>query len=362
MSGLGYKRNAEDVIAGLRLLYERRAEGQIFATMAVPSKAIAEFKQQHAEPYCDYPDPARRAEFWDKLFRERAAVEDDSMPAAYLSELDQGLYGGLLGGEVRFMCHPETGWISSMVLPLLANWSEFDALRFDESHPWWRRYVKQLEVFVERSGGKWGISHFILIDALNFVFELIGATETYFSVEQCPENVRRAMEFAFDLNVKVQRTFFETVPALEGGTLSNFAQWIPGQIISESLDPYHMTSVDYFERWGREPAERILAEFDGGVIHIHGNGRHLLEAASTIRGLKAILLLDDVGIAPALEKLDQLKSRTGHTPLSVFAEYDRFVDRLNRHTLPGGVLYQVTGVPDVDTANQCMDKVREYRV
>ena len=43
-----------------------------------------------------------------------------------------------------------------------------------------------------------------------------------------------------------------------------------------------MTSVAYFEQWGREPAERILGAFDGGVIHIHGNGRHLLEAAATL--------------------------------------------------------------------------------
>ena len=123
------------------------------------------------------------------------AIEDDSLPGAYLSEFDQGLYGGLLGGEVRFLAHPDVGWISSMVSPLLQDWSEFDRLHFDPAHPWWQRYRRQLEVFVERGRGKWGISHFILIDALNFVFELIGATQTYLSVEECPENVRRAIDF-----------------------------------------------------------------------------------------------------------------------------------------------------------------------
>ena len=109
------------------------------------------------------------------------------MPSAYLSEFDQGLYGGLLGGEVRFLAHPQVGWVSSMVPALLKDWSEFDRLRFDQSHPWWQRYRRQLDVFVDRSRGKWGISHFILIDALNFVFELIGATQTYLSVETCPQ-------------------------------------------------------------------------------------------------------------------------------------------------------------------------------
>jgi hypothetical protein len=46
----------------------------------------------------------------------------------------------------------------------------------------------------------------------------------------------------------------------------------------------------------------------------------------------------------------------------VFAEYDEFVARLGRHELPGGVMYQVRNVPDVDAANRCMEKVRAYEV
>jgi hypothetical protein len=279
-----------------------------------------------------------------------------------LSEFDQGLYGGLLGGEVRFLAHPDVGWISSMVPPLLKDWSEFDRLHFDPEHPWWRRYRRQLEVFVAHGRGKWGISHFILIDALNFVFELIGATQTYLSIEECPEKVRRAIDFGHALNLAVQRTFFEVVPMPEGGTLSNFAQWIPGRIVSESLDPYHMTSVAYFERWGREPAERILGSFDGGVIHIHGNGRHLLRAAATLKGLKAILLLDDLHFPAALDVLGDLQTQVGAVPVALFADYPKFTERLERHDLPGGVLYHVQNVPDPATANRLMEKVRAYRV
>ena len=361
MNTLTYKPHCGEVLARLRLLYERRAGDRIFATMEVPNRAMAEFRRQYPQPECVYPDPGDRAGFWDERFRERAAVEDDSLPGAYLSEFDQGLYGGLLGGEVRFLAHGEVGWISSMVPPLLKDWSEFDRLCFDPSHAWWQRYDRQIEVFLSRAAEKWGLSHFILIDALNFVFELVGATQTYLSVAECPELVRRAIDFGFDLNVRVQQKFFETVPMLQGGTLSNFAQWIPGRIVSESLDPYHMTSVAYFEEWGREPAERILGAFDGGVIHIHGNGRHLLHAASTLKGLKAILLLDDKGFPPALDVLDDLKVRVGDVPVALLVPYDRFIERLNRHELPGGTMYQVQNVPDVATANRCMEAIRAYR-
>jgi hypothetical protein len=105
------------------------------------------------------------------------------------------------------------------------------------------------------------------------------------ALDEHPDQVRRAIDLAFDINVRVQDEFFARVPLLDNGTASNMAGWLPGgRIVSESVDPFHMTSVDYFERWGREPVERILRRFDGGVFHLHGNGRHLLEAVCSLPG------------------------------------------------------------------------------
>jgi hypothetical protein len=139
-------------------------------------------------------------------------------------------------------------------------------------------------------------------------------------------------------------------------------QWIPGRIVSESIDPFHMTSVDCFERWGREPVERILAHFDGGVVHIHGNGRHLLETACTLNGLRAIFLGDDRGFPLAFDTLESLRARAGELPLVVQCPFGPFHEKLRRHELPGGVLYMVSNVPDVPTANRCMEQVRRYRL
>ena len=163
-----------------------------------------------------------------------------------------------------------------MVPRLLKDWSEFDRLEFDPSGAWFRRYLDQLDTFVRKAAGKSGISHFILIDGLNFVFELVGATETFLSLVERPDIVRRAIEFAFELNITIQNAFFDRTETLHGGTCSNMVQWMPGRIVSESIDPFR--------------------------------------------------------------------------------------DRLSKRRLPGGVLYDVSGVPDLDTANRLMDEVRAYRV
>jgi len=359
---LRYSPDGWERLERLRGLYEKRLQDRILACMEIPTQALRRFAERYPEGPTECPGLEERVAFWDGLWAERATVLDDSIAAAYLSELDQGLYGGIVGGEVRFMAHPDNGWISSMVPPIFKDWSELEKLSIDPSCSVYQFYLRELRCFREAAGGKFGISHFILIDSLNFVFELFGGTRTYLELLDHPDYVRQAVDFAYRLNVDVQQTFFKETPLLEGGTCSNMVQWIPGQIISESVDPFHMTNVGYFERWGREPVERIFAAFDGGVLHIHGNGRHLLEAVSSLRGLKAIFLGDDKDIPTAFSVLAELERRTADLPLVVQAHFPDFVAALNGHRLPGGVLYKVLDVPDRDTANRVMDRVRAYRV
>ena len=358
---LSYSPNGEQILDRLRQLYQKRSQQIVLAKMNTPSRALADFAAKHPSGFCEYPDINERIEFWDAYTREHIHIYDDSIPTAYLSEMDQGLYGGLFGGDVRFLSDPATGWISSMVPPILKDWTQFEKLSFSTEHQWFRRYLKQLKTFVEKARGKFGISHFILINNLNFVFELVGATQTYMDIEERPEMIRKAIDLAYKVNLHVQRTFFEMAPLVSGGTCSNFAQWLPGKIISESIDPFHMTSVDYFEKWGRKPVEKIFSQFDGGVIHIHGNGRHLLKAASTIKGLKAIYLGDDTGFPPAFEVLAGLEAQVDDTPVVCSVSFPDFDRAIREHRLVGGVLYDVTDVPDTDTANNCMDLVRNYR-
>jgi hypothetical protein len=319
------------------------------------------YRAEHSEGYTSYPDPFARARFWDSLLKEKSHCEDDHIPTAYLSEFDQGLYGALVGGEIQFLDDPGTGWISSMVKPMFEDLTRFNPRPFQESHPWFRKYLKQLEVFSNTSENRFGISHFILIDSLNFVFELVGATKSYLSLFEVPDTVREIIDFAFDLNVRVQEAFFAYTPSFLGGTFSNMVQWVPGKVISESVDPFHMTSVEDYEQWGEENVQRMFDHFDGGVLHIHSNGRHLVNAVSRLRGLKAILMLDEKDNPPAFEILPELKQQAGDVPLVVSVDEDIFENHLNKHTLPGGVFYWVNSTKNVDEVNRIMDRVRAYR-
>jgi hypothetical protein len=369
-SCLRYKANAGEVIERLRLLTARQAQDRIFAAFTLPTGAMHDFQAQYSGDFStEYPDPEKRIRFWDAHLREREMLEDDSIPAAYPSEFDQGLYGGLLGGDVRFLSMPtagyvSSGWISSMVPPLLDDWSELDKLDLAAARKnvWFERYRLQLSMMRETAEGKFGICHLIVIDSLNFVFELVGATRTYLSMRETPGHVRTAVELAYHLNRTIHDTFFEIVPGVEGGTCSWVLPWLPGRIICESLDPFHMTSGNDLEAWGREPLERLVGDYDGAVLHLHANGWHQLEIACSLRGIKALLLVNELRCPPAIEIAWDLRRRAGDMPLSMVVEYGDFLPALRNHGLPGGVFYYVSGAPGIDAANRCMEQVRAYRV
>lgn len=362
MNQLAYKANSEAVIERLRAFSERRTPDRIYATFGVPytSRTLAAFRAVHIEGECAYPDPAERIAFWDALLAERPQLEDDSLPMAYLTEMDQGLYGGVMGGDVRFVCNIQTGWISSMVPRLLADWSAFDQLSFNTASPWFQRYLRQLQVFQQGAEGKFGIASLVTCDGVNFIFELLGATDAYLSLIENPEMAQRALELAYQVAGAIQDAFFARIPLCQGGTFSLNFGWLPGRVVMESVDPFHMTSVTYFESWGRAPLERMLARYDGGELHLHGNGRHLLEAVATVSGMKAIILGEDIGYPPAFSILSELRKRAGDVPLGVLVVYNEFCAGLHDHTLSGGVLYHVSGAPNVADANRTMEQVRAY--
>ena len=364
-SPLSYCPHLPEVLERLRALYERRALDRVFAVMETPSATLEDFGRRYPAGYCAHPDPEERLAFWDAHLRRKREVLDDGVPCAYLSECDQGLYGGMVGGKIQYMADPDTGWISSMVPPVAKEGkltaAFCDALSADKGSVAFRRFEALLETLRAGGAGKFALSHFILIDGLNFAFELIGATQTYLSLIECPELVRRVIDFAYALNVMVQERFFGADVTVAGGTCSNMVQWAPGRVVSESLDPFHMTSVDDFEQWGREPVERMFRHFDGGVAHIHGNGRHLLEAAASLEGLKALYAGDDRGFPLAFDILPEIRGRVGDLPLVAACDFGPFAQTLEEHRLTGGVLYHVMGVPDTGIANRLMDRVRQYR-
>ncbi|MEI7884460.1 MAG: hypothetical protein WCI30_03820 [Clostridia bacterium] len=356
------KQNLEEALQRVTELFSESSNQKIYAKMQVISPTLREYALNHPEGATLYPDLGEREEFWRRLTAESNEILDDSIPSAYMSEFDEGLYGGLLGAEVRYLDNPEWGWVSSMCVPFVQKLEELADINFDKNCPLAQQYLQQLKYFVEASKGDYGISHFILIDGLNALLELRGATNMYYDCMDAPELVEQFFALTRELNYWVQDNFFEIVGLYRGGTCSNLCQWIPGKIVSESLDPFHMASVKFFEQWGRKQIEEIFAHYDGGSIHIHtGNGLHLVKPAATLKGLKMIAFIDEnFNELKAYHQLQKIHQDRGNVPIFITIPYEEFVKMLTEKVLVGKAMYAVTNVPTVEIANKLMEKVKAY--
>jgi len=358
-----YKKNIDDVVYRLGGLFSGGGHDRIYAKLVTPSDALRKFSAENMEAEVDYPDMRVRAEFWDDYQRETELLEDDSFPHAYMSEFDEGLYAALLGAEIRFLSNPEWGWVSSMSPPFVSEADGLKNLRFDEDCEWMRKYTEQLSFYAEFAKSKFGISHFIVVDGLALLMEIRGATNMYFDCVDEEGTVREFIALAREVNCRVQDKYFDIIGLYEGGTVSNMAQWIPGRIISESLDPFHMADLAFFEKWGRGYLEEIFDHYDGGVCHLHsGNGMDLISSAASLKGLKMIFFVDEGwNEYKAYHDLEIVDKRRGSVPVGISIPYDIFVDKLTRNALPGNILYTVTGTPSISEGNRLMEKVRAYR-
>jgi hypothetical protein len=358
-----HKKNLDEVKARLFRLFEGKGRDEIFATTIIPSKALKEYAAVFPQAEMEYPDLHARAQFWDAYQKEGENLEDDSFPQAYMSEFDEGLYAGLLGAKIRFLNNPEWGWVSSMSVPFIEDVKDLKSLSFDTGCSWAEILKKQLLFYADYAKDKFGISHFILIDGLNLLLELRGATNMYYDCLDAEEEVRKFMALARDLNYWVQDTFFDAIGFHDGGTVSNMGQWIPGKIVSESLDPYHMAAPDFFYQWGLKGIEEMFSRYDGGIFHIHsGNGQHLVPLAAKVKGVKMISFIDENWNSfKAYQRLNEIDAERGDVPVGISIPYPVFKEKLEKHELPGNVLYTVTGVDSEKTANSLMKHVKSYR-
>ena len=348
----------------LNELLTGRGMDRVYAIMPQRNPVIAEYAAGHQAGEVPFPDIEERAQFWTRVCAAHpAGLLDDSVPNCYLWEFDQGLIGGVLGADVRMLCEPASGHITSMTKPLAHNLEEALQARWDESSIWWRRYIGQMDVFARAAARNgFGISHMTVLSGLNFLLELCGATDAYLALIDEPALAREVMAYSVRINQIIQRAFFDHVPLYAGGTASYAIQWMPGRVIAESVDSFHMTSVDWFEEHGRWILEQTVQPFDGMMMHLHANGLHLLQGVSTVSKLQIITLGDDVTVPFRIyERLAELDKLRGPVPLAASIPCAVFEERLNAGTLTPNVLYYVQDVAGVDAANRLMERVRAYR-
>lgn len=360
------KQNLESTLNRYFSFYERRLEDGILATIPVSPESGA--RQQKADAGETRVKECLLLEDLDGYMQRQQSRLDvnewlcDIIPTLYpTGPFGESIWSGLLGADIIFAGNNVHTWSYSPA-PLISSIDSFHFPRIPADNFWFGKMLEVTKYFTQNLKPKYDMAHFIFMDCLNLLVELRGAMSAYTDIYDFPDFAERFMDWSVRENIRLYdaqsaltKDFVAT--AFGGHPAYKYAHC---NIPDLSIDAYGLCRKEVYESLGLEQHKKIVEHYDGGRLHIHGNGRHLCRLVSRIGRLTSCSMGDDVGYVKAHTIADQLKDDMHPIPISVSIPIEAFSKRLKDRSLPAGVCYSVTGAGSVDEANDIMQRVFDY--
>ncbi len=274
------------------------------------------------------------------------------------------MVSGMLGAEMRFFHRPR-GPAFSAPCELLPDYAALPGLGLKMDNAWVRRFLSIQEYFEAHAGDGFAQHPCLTMDALNFVCELRGATQSYLDLYEHPRELRCLMEIGLDFNLRFQDAQRARIAPFRGGCFTWLADWVPfPNAVTLSVDAYVICSPEAYVDFGFDCQSRLIKHFGHGLMHFHCNRADLAAEVARLPNLELFQFGGDPhDPAPEIDHLPAMRKAVGDVPMQLACPLSVFVERLNRHALMPNVWYVVNGAGlTVDAANRLMDRVRAYRV
>lgn len=145
-----------------------------------------------------------------------------------------------------------------------------DIPAFDANGRWMRKTVEFLEKMNRRSAGRWPIGTTRMRGISDLLSAIYGGSEFIMAMLDRPEEVKQSCEKLTDLWINYGRLQLEHIPRFHGGIGSfYYNMWAPPGTVWHQEDAAALLSPQLYDEFIRESDERIVAAFDGCIMHQH---------------------------------------------------------------------------------------------
>jgi len=227
-------------------------------------------------------NPDEWLEDYEGLLREGEAVQDDMLR-------------GACPIQVAFPCFiPAILGCTIQVLPdnvlgqeLKLSWQEAFEKRLDRESPWFEKYVEFATALVDRSEGRYPISHGAELGPTDLHALLRGHNESIFDLMDEPEESARLLMHLGHVFVEYFQETWKRLPLFHGGYFdAQYQLWAPGPIIRMQEDATAVFSPELYRRLV-QPVDRMIAkQFACSFIHLHSTSMDLLDAFLEIEEIR----------------------------------------------------------------------------
>lgn len=186
----------------------------------------------------------------------------------------------------------------------VGSWDEWNhtAEHFDAE--WFELLMRFTQLLVERQGHKRAITQTLMRGPTDLAEAVLGPELMCLSIYDHPQDLRRFLETATDLFIKVLHAQLERIPSIEGGYVNPFGIWSPGTVVRNQCDATAFLSANHYAEWFLPHDIKIWESVDFSIQHLHSNSLHTVDVFLELERPTAIQVTLD--IQPAGPPVEQI--------------------------------------------------------
>lgn len=219
----------------------------------------------------------------------------------------------IMGCAVKLVPRSGASWSESCLVELTG----LERLRLRPDNPWLRKLVDFTRTLVQHSDGHYFVTHTTMRGPVDMADAMLGTQRLCLALMDEPEKVRALLEICTEAFIETARAQWAVIPPTEGGHVSRYGIWAPGQVTRTQADAASMLSPQLYRDVILPYDLEVLRAFDYTIMHVHSGYLHVAEPFLDEEVPSALQVgFDDPPFGPPVkELLPALKRILRHKPL-----------------------------------------------
>jgi len=252
-----------------------------------------------------YYDPTKNTALLEQAEQSLAARSQwpDDMPPALAAGGGVHFTGAIFGAPVRATANMLTSE------PLIADWAQAEAIRYNPNNEWVRRALGLARQLVARSAGRYAVIPGLIEGPSDICAALRGITQLAGDLYEHPQAVMRLATKGAEAWLAFARDLFAIIPLYDGGTVTQWNLWAPGRAAALQEDFCTIVSPRQYREFFL-PLDRELAQsVDLLWVHVHAGAIHLVDELLTVEEIRGIQIVNDGIASPPLQRVLSMMRR-----------------------------------------------------
>jgi len=171
------------------------------------------------------------------------------------------------------------------------SWEEIDQLELGFDTPWFRKYIEFTDVLVERSKGRYPVSHGTLLGPSDMGAVLRGHTQMAYDMYDHPEQAHAMFEKMGRFFCDILNEQRKHIPLFHGGYYdAQYQLWSPEPTIRLQEDNVFLFSPELYRKLLQAVDREMAVLYPCNFIHLHSTSMYLLDAFLEIEEIRAFEL------------------------------------------------------------------------